>query len=229
MRFEPEDTGPLGTAFAGEPRSTAEPIPTAVEADTAAGEKTEKQSTNRAQPASRNVPATKRNEDVGLESKRDTTNIRTSIREERPVTNAGVDSLTPSSVAAEAAQPSLVKREQKSIRPHRHDEKPALVPAPIPNISRQQQSHRATLNDQSTEQPEARREAFTGAAREHGRLQSTHRSAALTPAPDAAPVIHVSIGKVEVRAVTTPSPRPEPSRRSPMSIDEYSAKHLGRR
>jgi hypothetical protein len=226
MRFEPEDTRPVGTRFADEPRSTAEPLATAAETGIRTDETTEKQSIGDAQPASRNVQLAERNEEAVLESKRETTNASEVVREVRSVAKALVDSDTPSSVIVDPMQPALTKREQKSVRPYRHEEKRPLVTAAIPETS--QQSHRMIVNGQSTGEPERQREAFVKAS-EAGRLRTTHRSPAATPAPDEAPVIHVSIGKVEIRAVTPPPQRPAAPRSSAMSIEEYSAKHLGRR
>ena len=47
---------------------------------------------------------------------------------------------------------------------------------------------------------------------------------------EAAPTIHVSIGRIEVRAVAPPAPQPAPARPAPaMSLDEYLRAHNGGR
>jgi hypothetical protein len=60
------------------------------------------------------------------------------------------------------------------------------------------------------------------AVRELGRSQDGPREPSMTPQPDA-PVIHVTIGRIDVRAVSTPAPLPpRTTQRTPrLSLDEY--------
>lgn len=229
MRFEPEDTGPGDTGFAGELRPIAEPVAHATETDLAADKRPEVRSAAGAPPTSRHVRVGERHEDAGSELQRETKSARTLVVEEQAASKGRVPSVPHSSVTVDPIQSAPVEREQKSSRPHRHDEKSPLVAANSPRISQEQEFHRTTVSHPSKGQPATRREAIVRPVSEPSRRAIAHGSAAETPAPDPTPVIHVSIGRVEVRAVTTTSPRAAPPRSSAMSIDEYSAKHLGRR
>ena len=60
---------------------------------------------------------------------------------------------------------------------------------------------------------------------EHTReMIGTHTREQLASPPAAEPTIHVSIGRVEVRAVAPPAPPPRAQAQKPMSIDDYMAR-----
>jgi hypothetical protein len=100
---------------------------------------------------------------------------------------------------------------------HRDDEEP-------PRVTRGDDVHtveRETIRELRTTPPRVvTRETLRRAA---------SPAAAAAPA-ESEPVIHVSIGRVEVRAVTPPpSAAPERASRRPMSIEQYAARKKERR
>ena len=120
------------------------------------------------------------------------------------------DPVTGERVPLETAPP-------KRAAPHRYDERP---PRP---------AERGVEDEVAAE--EFRPTLAPARSRPRSTVQRTPaqpRPVADTDAPSAEPVVHVSIGRVEVRAVTPAAPR-APARRNPaMTIDEYVSKRRGR-
>jgi len=94
------------------------------------------------------------------------------------------------------------------ILPHRHDEEPPRVSATEPTRIAPPQRERVTRT--SVERDRPRRAAHPPETVEK-------------PIDPIEPVIHVSIGRIEVRAVAAAEPQRK-TRRPPMSIEEYTAR-----
>jgi len=94
--------------------------------------------------------------------------------------------------------------ETTKLVPHRHDEQPPVVSGAA-GFSLPPRAN-TTL-------------ARPKPAAPHGRTPSI-----VMPAPAPAPDVHVSIGRVEIRATTPPAPRKSSPRSGTMTLDDYVAK-----
>jgi hypothetical protein len=123
----------------------------------------------------------------------------------------------------EPATPPMQRRAKTSrttppepTTPHRHDEVPPRIDATEPPSPASAEPAQATTRTTRT-----RRDTFANAPR----LPASRQLADPRPlTPDPTPTIHVSIGRIEVRATTQQAPPRRESTRAPMSIDEYVAR-----
>jgi hypothetical protein len=117
----------------------------------------------------------------------------------------------------------------KQNKPHRYDEQPPrLVREEVPREMRnrvQADKSSERVGDRVIVRRETGPRPPAATSRRTAIPRDTRQS---TPATSE-PVVHVSIGRVEVRAVApTPQPRLAPRRNTPMTIDEYVAKRKER-
>ena len=114
---------------------------------------------------------------------------------------------------------SRANEEPLRVKPHRYDEVPPLVHDDAPE---QQEQQRTRIEP---------RERVAGRSRVGSRMMPARGRMQAVSAATAAeePVVHVSIGRIEVRAVAPPAASIRAPRRNPiMTIEEYVTKRKGR-
>jgi hypothetical protein len=138
---------------------------------------------------------------------------------ERVVPRAGetvvverVHETTIETTAPQTVERAVARDEPSAPRRHRYDEQPPRVDESVPTKT---DRHEASPRERVITRRETNRQ----------RIEKQLESRVTEPAPNAEPVVHVTIGRVEVRAVTQPAPQRPAAQRSPvMTIDDYVAK-----
>jgi hypothetical protein len=111
-------------------------------------------------------------------------------------------------------------------RPHRHDERPPRMLREETVRDRETRVERVQPREIVRGRDVVRRDSMQQPQRAERRREADGRG---TPAAQSEPVVHVSIGRVEVRAVAPAAAPPRAQRRSPvMTIDDYVAKRKER-
>lgn len=216
MRFEPEPAEELGAPqVLDAPRA-----PVAAKAEAPAAEPSSRPAVAR----ETNVPVQRVEPPPPAERVVERTKIAPPVppREhvvERVVPKAGetvvverIHETTIETMAPQNVERAVERDEQPAPRRHRYDEQPPRVEEPS-----------ATKTDRHEASPRER--VITRRETNRQRIEQQIESRVAEAAPNAEPVVHVTIGRVEVRAVTQPAPqRPAPQRSPVMTIDDYVAK-----